>query len=51
MKLEDQIELMQKTGFKTENKVKYLGVAITNMNCMYFKIIVLRHGLKFKRTC
>lgn len=37
MKLEGQIELMEKTDFKIEKKVKYLGIAMTNINCMLFK--------------
>lgn len=35
MKRDGQIELVEKTGFEIEEKVKYLGI-MTNVNCMQF---------------
>lgn len=39
---------MEKTGFKIEKKIKYLGIIITNMNCMLFNIIMLNTQNKTK---
>lgn len=33
----NQLELMNKTDFKVEKKVKYLGVTLTNMNNMLYQ--------------
>lgn len=37
MKVQNQTELRNKTGFKVEKIVKYLGIAMTIMNCMLFQ--------------
>nr|GEZ82414.1 hypothetical protein [Tanacetum cinerariifolium] len=37
MKTQDQLKLMNKTGFQVEKKVKYLGIVLTSMNCMLFQ--------------
>lgn len=33
----EQLELINKTGFKTEKRVTYLGVTLKNMNCMFYQ--------------
>lgn len=39
---------MNKMYFKSEKKVKYLGVTMINMKRSYFKIIMLIHRIKLR---
>lgn len=36
MNLQDQDVLMKKTSVKVEKQVKYLGITLSNMNCVLF---------------
>lgn len=45
--------MMNKTCLKVENKIKYLGINMTNVNCMLFQnnYCMLRLGMKFLKRC
>lgn len=49
MKIEDSTELIGKNGFKTEKKIKCLGIIMTNMDCMLFKMIYGKIWNKIKK--
>lgn len=42
MEIKKQIE---KTGFKIKKIVRYFAVIMTNMKCIVYKTIVLRHRM------
>lgn len=44
MTAEDPKILMEKTGFQINKKVKYLGITMTNANCMSFQNNYVKMG-------
>lgn len=51
MKIEDETDLMNKRiKYFRIFKVKYLGITVKNITAGYFKITILRHGMKFKKV-